>query len=338
MLEVDGPLSGWGFEDINIYCASSANVGLAVWNATGGWSRDIVVSGCLVSDMMLTTHSSSGYSGVVFNTAQNVFENVLLSPVDANLSTALFLDGSSDLTTDSSFNYFFGLNIFINPQSGSHSVYGIHNRVADSNFFVASHIYGTLNNSSHGVYDDYSVNSGWPASNVYIGLDCGSGGSSQFWGINGTQGRNIHFLSNLQSANGCVYPTNLGLNYNLDLPKKFSTDVNQLAITAAISSTYLYNPYPHSIGVRVCWYANINAVGTGSGSLNVGLTWDDGNGSLLRTVGSIPVVTTYGYSSGCLPIWANQPTGGGIYYQTSYSGTVSSNPNYNLRIWLERLD
>lgn len=208
-IEIDGPLMGWGLQNLQVVCAtlSSGSVGIQVLSAQFGDSRNISVSNC--AKLINSTVVSARPAGV--NNADdlhNSWHNVFLK-LNGSASFTVYGIVETGIGGVGNTDYNDWDNVVIDWGGVASAVgYGIDLQAADSNYHHDIHFFGNSSGTFHSVFYDYTVTAGWPASNTIDHIDVGSTGDFTTTGTpSGSAAPN--WLSDLVMTNGAVYPTAL---------------------------------------------------------------------------------------------------------------------------------
>lgn len=201
MLQISGPLQGWGIENLYLDCVSSANVGLFVSSGQFGDVRNLTISLCMTQGIQSNTVP---LFGAVNNTDSfhNNWQNInILVPANAG-AMGILLTGSA-ATSDTDVNQFINVSIGLPPTLLTHGVYL---QVADSNVFYGLHFFGG-SATARAVSFDYAVSGNFPASNTFYNVDQG-GTTLTGWTNSGTPaaGATPNYIYGLVETNGGVAP------------------------------------------------------------------------------------------------------------------------------------
>lgn len=198
VMEVAGPLQGWGIENILIDGNSSANRGLDVISAQYGDVRNLVIVGCMTWGLYSETVAPFGsvtFTGSAHNRYDNLTVQVPVSAVGGGIVLT-----SAGSTSNTLFNVFTNTTIAIFGSTQN----GIYLQAAAGNVFVGVHISGSVGDTS--ITFDYNINSDWPANNTLIGVEpVVSSTVAANVGSPGT-GARPNYLYNLITTDGAAYP------------------------------------------------------------------------------------------------------------------------------------
>ena len=170
VVQVNGPLAGWGLENILIDGGSVAGVtGLNILSGQNGDIRFLTFKGCFKS-IVLT--AQAGFTSATADAMHNVFYACTVANPAINGCVAITLTGNVPGNANSAFNTFIGTTIF---GGGATTENGIYFQACDSNHFFATHMYdgGT---ASTAVAFDYTLVTGisagiFPSGNYIDGID-----------------------------------------------------------------------------------------------------------------------------------------------------------------------
>jgi Pectate lyase superfamily protein len=212
VINVAGPLQGWGIENLKINCGSTVGLnGIRVQSAQYGDSKNLTFINCFQSIASQTVALFDSFT--ITDSFHNYYRNIHIIMPTISGSKGILITGdgvSTNANTD--FNTFENLDVQI-PITGGTTAYGIYLQEADGNQFQNVHLFGG-NTGSAGVALDYNVNPGWPASNFFHSIDIStSNGLGSFVNI-GTPsaGATPNYVFGLSETNGGVCPNVINLS------------------------------------------------------------------------------------------------------------------------------
>lgn len=172
MISVNGPVQGWGVEDILLNGQNSASEGILIVSGQFGVVRNAHVFGFLSGGIVSTTVPVFG--GLCTDSIHNSFENIMIGVPLSPGALGMVLTGGANASTD----YADCVNIFIalpgaSPLSNN---FGLYLQCADTNSFRNLHMSGGPGTCA--IAFDYTVASVFPSSNIFFGLDTGGGNTA----------------------------------------------------------------------------------------------------------------------------------------------------------------
>ena len=202
VINVLGPIQGWGINNIYIDCASTADVGVKLVSAQGGGMQNYVVNNCLTQGILTNTVPQG--AGPIFgdsNTENNLFINGLVNVPNVASVIGIQLTGqSTDTTSNTSHNTFINTKILL-PLATT-AMIGIDLQDADSDVFYGTFMFGGGSGCT-GVVFDYSNHNAWPASESFFGLDTGKSNCTTSFSNNSTPGSATpNYVYGLSETNG----------------------------------------------------------------------------------------------------------------------------------------
>ena len=330
MISVNGPIQGWGVQNLVLNGQGVATVGIHAISAGFGRNRGLVIASCTSSGISSTTVPV--FAGATnTDSIHNRWEDLVIEvPTGAQ---GIIFTGEAGGTSNTDYNVVDNFMIVL-PASGV--AYAIYLQNCDSNQFRAGQFAGG-NASCVGVALDYTGTTGnqWPSANSFLGIDTNGAvlGANQFVNVGSPSidARENEILS-LNKDNGATYP-DLG-NLTPGLPIKVGGIILN-GQTATITGTNLYLPYLAQATYRISLYLTVTNTGNNV-TVTASIGWID---PAARTASTAAI----NFSSG-----ANEPQslvetvictntgGGGMSYSTSVSGAVGSG-QYALSITVERM-
>jgi len=164
---IDGPMAGWGMENLHIQfnTSSTAARGIQIYSGQHGQCNHVYIEDCPGVAVELNTRFP--YTGFgIRNSMMNIFMGLSIRMAHANVTGILFTADSSGWV-NSSLNTFNGLNII--PLLATQTA--IHLAGCDTNIFLNTLVTGGA--AAIGVKLDYTVNTTWPTDNKFYGIDIG---------------------------------------------------------------------------------------------------------------------------------------------------------------------
>jgi len=206
MVQINGPLQGWGLQNLILDCASVATTtGLKVVSASFGDSSNLLVQNCGSQGISSTSNPLGGYSGIPLGNAdslRNNWTNINIYVPNVSSASGLFIDGDSAGSSDTDYNVF--TNVFIRC-AGATGNFGVYHRINDSNTFIDL----SVSICATGMAFDYSLNNVFPSANIFLNYEIG--GTTPF-SNNSTPNAALapNRFYGLNSANGTLGPTIAG--------------------------------------------------------------------------------------------------------------------------------
>ena len=207
VVQIDGPLTGWGLQNITIDCQSTASAtGLTVISAQYGDSKNLTFQNC--ASTIVSTAVATKPSGVTnIDSLHNRYQNIAMVLPAISGASGLTLTGNANGNTD----YNDWSNIIIDL-GGTTNTVGVDLAAGDSNVLKDVHIFG-CGTGSKAVEFDYSVASVWPAGNSIVGIDPGGNcpGGSEFANNGSAASATANYIYGMTQTNGatCAFLSNL---------------------------------------------------------------------------------------------------------------------------------
>lgn len=211
MLQVQGPLQGWGINNLQFDCNSVAGVnGLQVISAQAGNSSNLSFNNCFGAAIEFTPFSLFGSLSNT-DSFHNTFINTAINVGNAAGAFGILLTGQVAGTSNSDYNDFYGVQIAL--PGGSNTVNGIYLQSADTNSFSDVHMFPTgANANMRCIVFDYSLVNTFPSANRLVGVDvstCGGGTPVLNAGTPGASARPNQLYINEANAMVCPSIANL---------------------------------------------------------------------------------------------------------------------------------
>src|SRR5216684_3759455 len=213
MIQINGPLQGWGIQNMILDCASIAgSIGLNVISASFGDNSNLLVQNCASRGIISTTNPLGGYTGVGnVDSLRNNWTNINVYVPNVFAAKGILLNGDPGGTSDTDYNVF--TNVFIRGV-GAAANFGLYLGVSDANIFNDLSISGFAT-AGNGMTFDYSANNGFPGSNTFIQYEIGGatpfaiagapGGlatPNKFYGAIQANGAPVPVLANTETVDG----------------------------------------------------------------------------------------------------------------------------------------
>lgn len=334
VININGPLSGWGVKNLGIDGSLLADHGLTLMSAGLGRTDDLFFRGCRMRSLNFDCYSNSGYSGLVSaNTDLIVGDNIVIDLPDVAHTLGIMCDGPADGTASTCFVELGNVRIYM---KSNQPAYGVYRRVADTvrikNLLIIAN--SEVHASAYGVVDDYTKNPSFPSGCVLDTPDVG-------WNIpewrqfvaSGTPSSSArpNKICNLSELNGCRYPVGL-VNTDLDLPALVGGKVSLTGQNSAITTTAILTPRRAGL-YRVTYYMKVTAAGS-AGTLTFNAVSHD------PEVAAVPgqpvdVTTLNAHDQGSLVVYADGSNP--IYYAVTAGGLTAGSLEYRLDAVVERL-
>lgn len=210
MVQIAGPLQGWGVEDLQFDGGNLSTTCLQVMSAEGGDVKKCHFVNCKIGIQCVPWANAPPGFGA-FNSMHNSFKEIVVIPQNINNARGISLEGNAGITADAAYNRFDNVEISF-PASGTNTIYGIYMAVCDSNVFTDVHLFGGTATMAALAFD-YSVNAGFPDSNTFFGIDFkASALIQQAINIGSPSGASPNAIFGLMQANGATDPGLANLN------------------------------------------------------------------------------------------------------------------------------
>ncbi|CAI8694328.1 hypothetical protein [Burkholderia sp. IT-111MI5] len=324
VLQVQGPVIGWGVQNVAIDCNMIATHGIITYSASNGDCRNLTIyghTGAAIQSAAYPTFPGVGLTDAI----QNSWHNTTIKNPDVAGVKGIVLDGAADSTSD--YHLFTQTTI---QMSSAVANTGIHLRAADSCGFVGVHIFGTPPGGG-GIVFDYSFRQFWPAGCWFQAVDngCGWANIGTPGTVGGTLGPNV--LHSVLGANGASYPELPNLVVPA-LPGRWASKTFQ-AQTGAVASAAI-TPYAvlESGLYRLSGYLVITGAGSAGGLVTPHMEWNDGQNT--NTVNPTSVASNTGWTSWDQVVYC--AVGTYISYRVDFSG-VTTSPTYKVYFNVEKL-
>jgi hypothetical protein len=298
-IQVNGPIQGWGLQNLRIDCASTATLdGLLMVSAQRGDNRNLTFNNCAGAIQSTTVPQ---FGGQDTNTENNSFQNTTIVVPNLNNAFGILLDGqTTNTTSNSDFNQFDNTQIFFPNVTNSNTMLGIVLKDADSNVFVNTYMFGGASVSGCiAVKFDYTDHSIWPASNHFFGLDPAGNTCPTKFQNGGTPGAGAfpNYVHGLDETNGATAPNLANLafygSHNITLS---SGGNNANALISALNATLNVPTGTFTLGAN----------GGAQGSLTLNGLMSGAVTQSAQTVAGTPAIT-WGTSSGTPAVTASGP-------------------------------
>lgn len=241
IFQVNGPLQGWGFENLYIDGISTAQIGIQAISAQHGENHNVTVVGCRNDGIRLTTYDQAGgLSAVHCDCFHNTFINTNVVVPNVADACGIHLMAAST-NSNSDFNSF--INTTIAGPGGSTSWQGIILGWADGNTFHNTHVFGG-SSAGVGVRFDYGATKG-PVNNYFYGIDSGTNSLVPF-SNNGSPaaGSNFNYIFGFAETNGAALPYGIS---NLSIGTFTGGKLAPRSPTFTNSTSYTQLPIENSI-------------------------------------------------------------------------------------------
>ena len=322
MIKINGPLAGWGLENLYLDGGSTSTYGIQLYSASGGYSKNLTVTNFTTSQIASLTYAQ--FAGATLtDSIANQWNNITTQNPAVSGVMGILIDGAANSDTD--YNTFTQTTVVT---SNSVTNYGVYLRAADSVGFDNLHVFGA---ASGGIVFDYSFRQFWPAGCWFNAVDNTSGWSNV--GTPGPTGGALapNLLISVLGANNATYPVGLANLQIIGVPSQWASKLFTGQTTALATSAITPYPVTHSGLYRVTGYLFITAAGTG-GTITPTISWNDGNNG--PSVSGSAVNTTGGWTQFSSVIYAAATTN--ISFSTTFSG-VTGTPAYTAAFNVEQL-
>lgn len=207
IIAVNGPLTGWGVENLSFDCAGIANaVGLLIMSAQNGDSRNLTFNNCKQGITSTTVAIFGSFTNT--DSLHNSFSNTTISVPNVASAIGINLTGVTPFNSNTDYNAFINTTILLVGGSNL-AQYGIYLQVTDTVQFYDTHISNIGNNTGFiCVNFDYAASNVFPSATRFTGLDIATCGNGTPFAQSGTPGAGAkpNWLL-IDEANGAVCPT-----------------------------------------------------------------------------------------------------------------------------------
>ena len=332
IIEVKGPLTGWGIQYIQFLCNSvTGAIGLRVTSAQYGESAHLYFRDCFKGIISTTV---APFGGNETDSIHNNYTTISMNVPDVAGAIGITLTGDSGGSSDTDFNVF--KNLSINMGAPTNATVGILLQICDSNNFQAVHI-ASSPGASQAIKFDYSVNAQFPAANFFFGADpgpTGDGGTRVAWAQSGTpnQTSRPNYVFGVAENNGGLQPK---ISANNFAPQVVNPGLDLTGQTGAIAVTNIL-PYGATVTgmYQVCYYYEVTTGDVGGANLTISLAWTDDAGAKTFSNGAIDVAAG-AFQALCVPLRFAFNTQASV--STSLSAAVTTLV-YQLHIRVVKLD
>lgn len=209
MMVVQGPLQGWGLENIAFEGAGTNNAGqcLQVISAQFGDLKNLSFQHCNLSSVQLTAWSAIPAGLTNADSIHNTFQNTGIVVPNTAGASGINLTGAGTVA-NADYNTFINTHIQLPTSGTNQSLFGIYLGFSDSNVFIDTHVDGGLT-SNVVLQFDYTQVSGFPTANMFYMLDgAGSLAPPVRFANSGSPGTGIFgaYIFGLNQANGGTFP------------------------------------------------------------------------------------------------------------------------------------
>lgn len=333
MVAVNGPIQGWGVQNLCINGGGVAGFGLQAIAACGGKVEAVTIVSCKSQGFFLKAYppGGTGHPDSQFNDINNL---TVFMPAVANVEGITLDDDITSGTNNSSFNTFRNCLVVAASSAVAQNCYYL--KGCDSNTFITCSAFGG-GAVTVGLVFDYNatgVSGAWPANNVFVDFDTSvvqSGGASYLnVGTPGAGARPNRFYS-IADTNAESYPKIANTSYNAEI---VNPGVALTGQTASIATANIV-PTPQVTGMyRISWVVECTTAGTG-GTLTPALNWQDDAGNFtLSPLTTLPL-NALGRASGTQIV--RSLSGNNLLYNTTVAGAAGG-PQYAIFIKVEKMD
>ena len=288
MLNVNGPLQGWGVANMVLDGAPAggdfgglAGIGLHVLSAQNGFSPNLMIRGCRVAGLYSDTVDP--FSSVPeTDSLSNSYPNLAIAMGWQNGAVGIVLTGTTKSNT--CYNIFERTIIALpTTLAAGQSAYGVYLQSCDSNIFIGPHFFNGDPNFPAFVLD-YTDNPDWPSGNHIMHPDWG--GMTGPLQVKGTPTDNAArtIITGINEANGGIYPINVD---NVSIAVGAVAHYRVVGQTAAIASATLMNVSKSGL-YRISYYLLVDGGASGGGTISLTFGWLDGFGAQSVTSANCP--------------------------------------------------
>ncbi len=195
-ISVNGPLQGWGLQNLRLDCATVATIGILVMSASLGDSRNLVILNASFALIYSTTVAQFGtLANASCNSEANNWTNIQIISYVSSVY-GIVLTGEATTTSNTCFN------TFVNVFSGNNVYLG----ACDSNTFYNVNIAAGADPLGPITFDYTAGGGSWPANNAFYSVGYGSVSEPNNVGTPGANASANYFYS-LGTTNNAKYVT-----------------------------------------------------------------------------------------------------------------------------------
>ncbi len=333
-ISLEGPLMGWGVQNLYLSAGGVATANINVLSSQFGDCQNLTLVGSTCAAINSSTLEAN--VGGLLNTDSllNRWANINIVTGTAGLARGIIIAGRGEDAVGSNTDYNRFTNVTIwngNPENTTAE--GVYFGASDSNQFHGLHVIGFAPGKA--IVFDYGVTAGgaWPASNQFWGVDLGESSVSVL-GVPGNLARPNEFFGSIDT-NGGNYPRGIPNLYTA-LPQ----EIYNTLLTEQAAAIGLQNAYQVRQGgmFRVSYYLTITQAGTG-GTLQVFVNYNDGQNvgveQASATVPSTGGVLAGDFKCECVAL-GDYASNEILKWRVAFNG-VTGNPVFKVRIIIERL-
>lgn len=327
MINIAGPLNGWGVSNMYLDGGGTANYGIQVTSASFGCCNNLSFANINNSSVFETALANFVGFGLA-NSMHNSWTNLGIAVPAVAGAKAIVLTGQpAGKPTPSNSCYSNYTNVMISLPV-TLATFGIYLQWTDSALFNGLHIFGGSTTSVNVLFD-YTLANNLPSSCGFISADVSGNGTNKQFSVSGLPG--LGARPNWIKGLGEI---NLGAEPHLpnllpDLPVLVEK-IDLTLVTAPITNSFFHTPYETGF-FRASFYVRVTANGA-AGTMTPRITVND-------TVGTVnldlPVISAVGgFGQGTL--FFKAISGSPINYSLVFTGTTTA-PTYSLALMLERI-
>ena len=333
MINVKGPIQGWGVQNLLLNGASTATVGILATSAQFGDCRNLAIEGCRLEAIGETTLNIFG-SVTQANSMHNQYNNININIPDVAGAKGIVLTGYGGANSDTCYDVYTNITIVLAP---TQVCYGLYLQNCENTVFTNVHMAGGGANAVAVTFDyTASPSNVWPSGMTFVGVDTDANlsGLTQ-WQNSGTPGASSHphSILFLDEDNGAPFPAAVA---NMQWPARVLTPKIALNTqSTTISGTTILTPYSAVGDYRVNVYLVLQAAGN-SVTVTASIGWQDIVGSA-RTLTTSTINMSTGSGNPQQASWVISATNAAtISYSTSVSADAGTG-RYALYITVEKL-
>ena len=169
MVAVNGPLQGWGVENLYLNGQNIALYGIAITSGQFGDVANVSLAGFSSAALVSTTFPV--FDGNCTDSLHNAFRNLNIQVPGVYGAKGIVLTGGPNATTD-----FADFSNVLVAMSGGSTNFGLYLQAADTCMFRNLHICGGPGTTA--IVFDYTVSGTFPSSCMFFGIDTGSGNTT----------------------------------------------------------------------------------------------------------------------------------------------------------------
>lgn len=336
MMQISGPLQGWGVQNFIFNGASVAGTGLLVISAQFGDSANLSFINCTQHGLRSICVSALPSGVLNVDSLHNYYRHTQVFVPNVASARGITLSGGTTgaaITGDTDVNIFMDASVVF--AAGTATRIGVYLGACDTNQFYGLHCSGSGGNFANCTsivfdYTDLAGNAGvFPSANCFFALEPGGNFvGHQFAQIgNPLNELGLNFIYGIGKDNGSINPNLTGIVPSLPQPIAAPAF---LQVSGGPGNTTKTIFTPASAGnaiISINWYANLTA--TGGGTYTIQFSWiDPVNGAV--TVSQTPTLATNSTANIASGVLTALAIGGGAISITISGSAITGSPTYQI--------